>query len=150
MIGGSASNFVDVAVCHPTAPYRVAKNILPRNPTDTTLHAIDALANLKTRKYSELARRYQATFIPFVCDVFGAMGPGAHELVRWMISEASRAGIFSNTAEFHSFRTTVYTQLSTAVQRATAIGALDGARRIRENAAASAAHNGVAIAPLPH
>ena len=42
MIGGSASNFVDVAVCHPTAPYRVAKNILPRNPNDTNLHAIDA------------------------------------------------------------------------------------------------------------
>src|SRR5881394_3094598 len=115
MIGGSASNFVDVAVCHPTAPYRVAKNILPRNPNDTILHAIDALADLKTRKYSELARRYHATFLPFVCDVYGAMGPGAHELVRWMISEASRAGIFSTTAEFRSFSTTVYTHLSLLV-----------------------------------
>jgi hypothetical protein len=146
LIGGSATNFVDVAVCHPTAPYRVAKGLLPRHDKDTTLHAINALADLKTRKYRHLATQYQATFLPFVCDVYGAMGPGAHELLRWMISEASRAGSFTSAADLRLFRSALYTRVSIAIQRATAIAAVDAARRIREHAAAAPARDAAAPA----
>jgi len=147
MIGGSATNFVDVAVCHPTTPSRVRLGILPRDHNDKTLHAINRLEQLKTTKYSTLATQYNANFIPFACDVFGAMGPQAHVLIQWISKEASSAGLLSDSADFRRFRSTTYARLSVAIQRATAIGAVDAARRIRDSATAvSIIRDGIAAA----
>ena len=95
------------------------------------MRAITHTERAKSLKYSSLALQYGATFIPFVCDVFGALGGGAHRLIDWLVTEASSSGRLNNTAERSEFRSMAYARISVAVQRATAICAVAGSMRIR-------------------
>ena len=115
-----------VFAAYPTSPSRVHKNLLPH-----TMRAIIQREMEKTNKYSPLASQYAATFIPFVCDVYGALGDGAHRLIRWIVAEASASGRLSDSAERRQFRTMAYASLSVAIQRATAICAVTGSMNIR-------------------
>jgi len=138
LLGATANKFVDVAMCHSTSPYRVRKQQLPRTPNDHTLYAINYLQASKTRKYQQLAAQYNASFAPFVCDVFGAMGDKAHALIGWIVHEASIAGRFATDIERRLFHRQAITRLSVAIQRGAALGAVDAARRIRRGVMSSA------------
>jgi hypothetical protein len=137
MAGTYDTRFVDVSVCHPTSPQRILKNMLPRTATDRTLHALEALEHLKTRKYRELADQQGATFVPFACDIYGGMGERAYELIEWFVREAAINGCLSDSSDRRVFRAEAYHRLSVAIQRAAAIGAADAARRIRARSAPS-------------
>src|SRR5438552_1457406 len=53
----------------------------------------------------------------------------------WFNGAARRpAALVSDSADFRRFRSTTHARLSVAIQRATAIGAMDAARRIRDSA----------------
>ena len=128
---------MDVVVVHPTSPFRIERGILPRNATDRTLHAIERAEALKTKKYEQLALECDATFLPFACDVFGAMGKQAHKLIDWLVSEASACGRLNDSSERREFRATAAARLSVAIQRGVAICAVDAAKRIRDGASAA-------------
>ena len=133
LVGGSATHLVDVVVVHPTSPWRVERGALPRNATDRTLHAIERAEALKTKKYEQLALECDADFIPFACDVFGAMGSRAHQLIDWLVSEASASGRLNDSNERREFRAMAAARLSVAIQRGVAICAVDAAKRIRDD-----------------
>jgi hypothetical protein len=138
LMGAMGSKFVDVAVCQSNSPWRERSNQLARDGADRTLPALAQLERDKTNKYRRLAEQYNADFVPFACDVYGAMGPQAHALVEWIIHEASITGRFETHTERLLFRTQAYTRLSIALQRATATGAVNAARLIRSRVASAA------------
>ena len=69
-----------------------------------------------------------------------------HSIYLSIYEEASRAGLFSSLDDHREFVSSAYARLSVAIQRATAIGATDAARRIRENATAALVQDGIAPA----
>jgi hypothetical protein len=65
---------LDAAVVHPTAASRIG------TPTSLTeLGAATQMETLKTRRYTQLARHEQATFVPFVVETFGGFGREARQ-----------------------------------------------------------------------
>jgi hypothetical protein len=138
LIGSSATYLVDVACCHPLSPSRVARGMFPRNDSDRTLRAIVQLEQAKTNKYHRLATRLGHQFLPFACDVYGAIGKRGHDLISWLAREGAACGRLSDTLQRQQFTRLAYARLSIAIQRATAICAVDGARRIRDAASVRA------------
>ena len=134
LVGSTATVMVDVAVCHPSAPYRVKNGVMPQSESDRTLHAIQRMEGAKIAKYRALADEYGARFAPFACDVFGAIGSQGHELVDWICGEAAASSL-ADAADSREFRRAAYARLSAAIQRGSAAGAVDAARRIRSAAA---------------
>jgi len=127
LVGSYGTYIVDVSVCHPTTPGAR----LPLRPGDTVLRQIEHYEGIKISKYRATAAQHGAEFIPFSCDVFGAMGEHAHRLVEWFLKEAAINGVLGDSSARAPFRANVYNQLSVAIQRAAAAGAADAARRIR-------------------
>ena len=95
------------------------------------LSHIEQAERTKSTKYAKLAESLDAVFVPFACDVFGAMGSRAQSLVKWLVREATACGRFEDKEQTREFRDTVYTWLSVAIQRAVAVSAFTGLARIR-------------------
>ena len=127
---------VDVTVVNPVAPSAIARRsdaavAKSVEKSEKKLSDIEQAERTKATKYAKLAETLGATFMPFACDVFGAMGKRAHSLVKWLVREATASGRFDDKEHEHEFRDTVYSWLSVAIQRAVAISAFTGLARIR-------------------
>jgi len=130
LYGATRTVMVDICVSHPTTPARMAEGLVPRS-ADREIPVLRRMENKKIAKYTLLARAHQASFAPFACDVYGAIGLHGQGLIGWLCGEAMACGRLSTGSELRDFRRLAYDRLSSAIQRGAAIGAADAAMRIR-------------------
>jgi hypothetical protein len=131
MIGSSGTKLVDVTVRHPLAPSYEWCRPKKDDKEKGELRLLGHAERTKAAKYAKLALDMGAQFVPFACDVYGAMGQKAHELVEWFLYEAAANGYIHDTAEKRELRNTICTTLSVSIQRATAVSANNAMQRIR-------------------
>ena len=122
--GADQTLFVDVSVCHPLAPSVLARAAA----SDARLPIIKQRERDKRIKYTALAKEYDAKFMPFVCDGYGALGDDAIDFVEWLATEAVGNAKFEKRREFKSL---AWAWIAVSIQRATAICARTGAQLIR-------------------
>lgn len=107
---------VDVSVTHPLVSSYV------RAASKTPLAAAKQVERerMKVSQYQELARRESATFVPFVLESYGGIGPLAAAL-RFLRSIAAEATSNHTSPDADSFYTFALASVSAALQKGNAI-----------------------------
>lgn len=114
---------LDVAVTHPASPSRTSS---------TPLAAAAYTEKAKYTKYTALAARQAATFLPFVLESYGAFGKRANEVLR-ILRKAAKNTLLALSSELtvDSFAAHAARTLSVALQKGNALIGRRGATMAR-------------------
>jgi hypothetical protein len=113
---------VDVVITHPASPSYLAGNMA----TDTSsLVVAKSRESVKIASYRRLTPLSAATFIPFACETYGALGPAAQAFAKNIATHAAQFTKWSYAA----FLRELLSDVGIAIQRGNVLLCSNGAQQ---------------------
>jgi len=113
---------VDVVITHPASPSYLAGNMA----TDTSsLVVAKSRESVKIASYRRLTPLSAATFIPFACETYGALGPAAQAFAKKIATHAAQFTKWSYAA----FLRELLSDVGIAIQRGNVLLCSNGAQQ---------------------